>query len=78
MCVHLHIHAWAIVSNGYNRGESDGHLPVIVPWMTEPFFNSTVTVSLFSFMRNLEAVAGQTGHECLAHIQHRMRHEYGK
>jgi len=27
--------------------------PVIVPWTTEPFFSSMVTVSLFSFIKNL-------------------------
>ena len=27
---------------------------MMVPWTTVPFFNSTVTVSFASFMRNLE------------------------
>lgn len=31
--------------------------PVMVPWTTEPFLSSMVTVSLFSFIKNLEAVS---------------------
>lgn len=29
------------------------YAPVIVPWITDPFFSSTVTVSLLSFIKNL-------------------------
>ena len=29
-------------------------MPVMVPWMVVPFLSSTVTVSLLSFMRNLD------------------------
>jgi hypothetical protein len=29
-------------------------VPEIVPWMVVPFFNSMVTVSLFSFIKNLQ------------------------
>jgi hypothetical protein len=34
-------------------------IPVIVPVTTDPFFSSTVTVSLFSFIKNLKTKADQ-------------------
>ena len=41
------------ISNGRESSKPIGDEPVIVPWITEPFLSSTVTVSLLSFMRNL-------------------------
>ena len=41
------------MSDGCKPLQTIGNEPVIVPWITEPFLSSTVTVSLLSFMRNL-------------------------
>ena len=41
------------VSNACNSLHLVRDAPVIVPWITEPFLSSTVTVSLLSFIRNL-------------------------
>ena len=35
------------------RWKWDGDVPVIVPWTTDPFFSSIVTVSLFNFIKKL-------------------------
>lgn len=36
-----------------NSKKWDSDVPVIVPWITDPFFSSIVTVSLFNFIKKL-------------------------
>lgn len=58
----------------HSGGGGGGCAPATVPWMTVPFFSSTCTVSLASFIRNLRCGSRNSSRRWAGQPQARQRY----